>query len=179
MRTFIAIDIPKELKEKIYNAFNNERERIKGIKWVEKENLHITLKFLGEIKEEKIKEIERILDEVSDKFKSFEVSLGELGGFPEFKNPRVLWIGVSPYEKIEEIFKFIEDRAEKVSIEREGRKFHPHITVARVKEKKRISFEKKKFDDKFKVNRIVLFKSDLRKEGPIYTQIKEVKLKDG
>ncbi len=179
MRTFIAIDIPKELKEKIYNAFNYERERIKGVKWVEEENLHITLKFIGEIKEEKIKEIEKILDEIQNKFKSFEVSLGELGGFPGFKNPRVLWIGVSPPEKIEEIFNFIEDRAEKVNIEREERKFHPHITVARIKERKGISFEKKKFDDKFKANKIVLFKSDLRPEGPIYTKIKEVKLKDG
>ncbi|MEO0275895.1 MAG: RNA 2',3'-cyclic phosphodiesterase [candidate division WOR-3 bacterium] len=179
MRTFIAIDIPDELKEKIYNAFNREREKIKGVKWVEKENLHITLKFLGEIKEEKVKEVEKILDELSNKFKSFEIKLGELGGFPEFKNPRVLWIGVSPYEKMEEIFNFIEERIESINIEKEERKFHPHITIARIKERKGVSFEKKKFDYKFKVDRIVLFKSDLRPEGPIYTQIKEVKLKDG
>lgn len=179
MRTFIAIDIPKNLKEKIYNAFNNERKNMKGVKWVEEENLHITLKFLGEIKEEKIKEIEKILDEVSHKFKSFEVSLGQLGGFPDFKNPRVLWIGVLPSEKIEEIFKFVEERVERISIEREERKFHPHITVARIKERKGIYFERKKFDNKFKVDNVVLFKSDLRPEGPVYTKIKEVKLKDG
>jgi len=179
LRTFIAIDIPMELREKIYSAFDNERQRIKGVKWVEKENLHITLKFLGEIEEEKVKEIGKILDEVSNKFKSFEVSLGELGGFPQLKNPRVLWIGVSPSEKIEEIFNFIEERVERIGIEKEERKFHPHITVARIKERKGISFENKKFNDKFKANRIVLFKSDLRPEGPIYTQIKEVKLKDG
>lgn len=179
MRTFIAIDIPDELKEKIYNAFKNERQRVKGVKWVEKENLHLTLKFLGEIKEEKIKEIEKILDEIPNKFRSFEVSLGELGGFPNFKNPRVLWIKVSPPEKIEEIFNFIEEKTQRLNIEREERKFHPHITIARIKERKGVSFENKKFDDKFKAERIVLFKSDLRPEGPIYTQIKEVKLKDG
>ncbi len=181
MRTFIAIEIPQNIKEKIYEAFEKERKKEKGVKWVEKENLHITLKFLGEIDEGKVKEIEKILEEeIPLKFKSFEAKLEELDGFPNFKNPRVLWIGVSPKEKIKEIFEFIEERIEeeKMGIEKEVREFHPHITIARIKVKGKFSFERKKFDENFKINRIALFKSDLRPEGPIYTLLKEVKLKD-
>jgi len=180
LRTFIAIEIPQNIKEKIYEAFEKEREKEKGIKWVEKENLHITLKFLGEIDEGKVKEIEKILDEIPLKFKSFEAKLEEMGGFPDFKNPRVLWIGVSPKEKIKEIFEFIEERIEKekMDIEKEGREFHPHITIARIKGKGKFSFERKKFLENFKINKIALFKSDLMPEGPIYTLLKEVKLKD-
>lgn len=180
MRTFIAIEIPQNIKQKIYDAFKKEREKEKGIKWVEKENLHITLKFLGEIEKEKVKDIEKILDEIPLKFKSFEAKLEEIGTFPDFKNPRVLWVGVSPREKIEEIFKFIEERIEKekIDVSKEEREFHPHITIARIKVKGRFSFERKKFGENFKINRIALFKSDLRPEGPIYTLLKEVELKD-
>lgn len=178
MRTFIAIEIPKNIKNKLYNSFNKERERTEGVKWVEEKNLHITLKFMGEIEENKIPLISEVLEEVQDKFKTFEVYLKEAGAFPDLRFPRVLWVGIHPEEKIKEIFDFVEKKLEKTGIPREKRNFHPHITVARVKKRGKINFEKKNFGDDFKIKKIVLFKSELNPEGPVYTPLKEVELKN-
>lgn len=179
MRTFIALDIPEKIKERIYSSFAEDRKRISGLKWVNKENLHITLKFLGEVKEEKIPEIVEILEEVSQKFKSFEVTLKEVGGFPNLRTPRVLWVGVKPEEKFREIFEFIESRLHKRGFEREKRDFHPHITVGRLKRRGKVELRIKNLNDNFIIKKLILFKSDLKPEGPIYTPLKEVELKNG
>ncbi len=179
MRTFIAIEIPESIKNKLYNSFNKEKKENKGVKWVEKKNLHITLKFIGEIEEGKIPLISKILDDVQDKFKTFKVYLSESGAFPDFRFPRVLWVGIHPEEKIKEIFDFMEKKLEKIGVLREKRNFHPHITIARVKKKGKINFKKKNFNEDFEIKRVILFKSELNPDGPIYTPLKEVELKNG
>lgn len=178
MRTFIALEIPDNVKEKIFLSLNEERKKWRGVKWVEKENLHITLKFLGEVKEEKIPLISKVLDEVSERFKSFRLSLNVLGAFPTLKNPRIFWIGISPEEKVKEIFEFIEKKLKKLGFEKEKREFHPHITVARVKKRGNFNIGEKKLGDGFEIKEVILFKSELRPEGPLYTPLKRVRLKD-
>lgn len=179
MRTFIALDIPDNIKEKIFIYFDKEREKWREMKWVEKENLHITLKFLGEVEEEKIPLISKILDDVSKRFESFNLKLDKVGFFPSLKSPRVLWVGVYPEENVKKLFDFLEKELEKLGFERERREFHPHITVARFKKRNIFKMEEKKLGDSFKANEVVLFKSNLTPDGPIYTPLKKVRLKNG
>jgi len=166
MRLFFGIEIPDKEKEKI--------EKIKGkikidgkIKWVEKENLHITLLFLGE------KNPEDVLKLIYDfKFESFDVSLKDFGVFPDIKRPRVLWMGVNQgKERIKELYENLVFRLERLNIEKEKR-FTPHLTIGRVKFGK-ISYAKIEYESEiFNVEKFVLFSSTLNPDGPIYEKIK-------
>lgn len=166
MRLFLGIEIPDSERERI--------EKIKGkikingkIKWVEKENLHITLLFLGEKDPEKVL---KLLDKF--KFESFEVSLKGLGVFPDMRRPRVLWIGVNyGVEKVKELYENLYIKLESLNVEREKR-FSPHLTIGRIKFGN-VSYEKIDYESEiFNVNGVVLFSSTLTQNGPIYEKMK-------
>ncbi len=141
------------------------------VKWVEEENLHLTLKFLGEVKEERVEEISRVLREIRRSEKRFELSLEDIGAFPSERSPRVIWIGVGKgREEIIRLQERIEEGLTPLGFKKEERGFHPHLTIARVK--KRADF-KELFDLSYKsrvflVDSVTLFKSTLTPKGPIY-----------
>ncbi len=180
MRTFIGIPIPASDKIKevlqLLSGF-------KGIKPVEPENIHVTLKFLGNIEEENVKEINKVLKKTLRSFQPFQLSIKGTGFFPHPGNPRVIWIGIEEGKEIlEEMFKAIEDALD--SFPKEKRGFVPHITVGRVKKKeeiKRIAEELKKFEDvhfgTFNIRKVIFFKSKLTPQGPIYTPLREYNLR--
>jgi 2'-5' RNA ligase len=172
MRTFIAIDIPEEIKKELIKI-QKQLPEFKG-KLTEKENLHLTLKFLGEIEEEKLEKLKKELSKNS--FRKFEASLGNLGTFKaDFL--KIVWIKIENCEKIqEEADKTIEGLFTK------EKRFMSHLTIARVKDvddknkfikqMRKIIYEKKKFP----VESIKLKKSTLTQEGPIYEDVLEIKL---
>lgn len=165
MRAFIAIDIPEEIKKKIVEIQNRLPE-LEGKK-TEYENLHLTLKFLGEVDEEKIFEIKERLKRMD--LGSFEVEIKEAGIFSN----RIIWLGIRNCNKLQEEI----DNALAGIFEKEER-FMGHLTIARVKNIK----DKKKFlteinkikiiPIKFTVKEFNLKKSILKKEGPVYENIK-------
>ncbi|MEM2175107.1 MAG: RNA 2',3'-cyclic phosphodiesterase [Candidatus Micrarchaeia archaeon] len=170
MRCFIAIDIPEDLKEKI-NEFQSDLEKMfkNKIKFVEKENLHITLKFLGEINEKELEKLKRILESI--KFSPFKVRLKEIGFFPDEKFIRVIWIGGFSDGKLEEISKIINEKLKKENFYFDER-FSPHLTIGRVKEKIDITKINREIDfGEFTVKEIKLKKSTLTQEGPIYEDL--------
>ena len=146
------------------------------VKWVEKENLHITLKFLGET--DKKTDIEKKIKEIENRFSPFEVSLKDIGAFPTPKRARILWIGVEEgMEKLCELFKAIDNKTAELGFEEETRKFTPHITFARVKKEKYSLPENINFSfDPFPVNEVVLFKSTLTPKGAIYESLSKIPL---
>jgi 2'-5' RNA ligase len=178
IRCFICLEISRE-------AINEIEELQKIIKkknlfygkFTEPENLHLTLKFLGEIGENKIKEIKKELSEI--KFSEFDVSLGELGFF-SFKFPRILWIKLNGKE-IWKLQEEIDKKMEKLGFIREER-FMSHITIARLKKAidKKIMFDYvknlKHREIKFEVKEFCFKKSELLAEGPVYDNISEYKL---
>ncbi|MCK4245395.1 MAG: RNA 2',3'-cyclic phosphodiesterase [Candidatus Omnitrophica bacterium] len=185
MRTFISVEIPQEAREKFLLAENLLRNSDLPLKLVKIENLHLTLKFLGEISEERLKEIIETCQIVAEAFSPFSISFKGIGIFPDMKKPRVIWAGVEEgAEDLRKISGLLEEELEKRGFPADKREFQGHLTIARVK-KPMIRNEVlkgliEKFQEhqfcSFPVNKLYIMKSELKKEGPIYTCLKEIAL---
>ena len=177
-RVFIAIEIPKEIKEAIAETSKelNEFEREKKIKKVETRNYHITLKFVGEISNETIDKISKILEVIVKKYNPMELELSGVGVFPNKNYIRIVWIGTKEIEKntnnktLGKLVEEINNELEKIGITRDKNKFSPHITIARVKRKIDLSkFIEKNSSKRFgriKINNLALVESILAKGKP-------------
>ncbi|MGQ9465467.1 MAG: RNA 2',3'-cyclic phosphodiesterase [bacterium] len=175
MRTFIATEIPDHQKKIIWNFMQELKKMNLPIRWVDYENLHITLKFLGEIDENKLSQILPVLSEISNRTKSFTMQLENFGCFPSIRNPRVLWIGVS--QGSDEIVSFataLENGFVKYGFKKENKKFHPHLTIGRIKTFCKIDdiINTPIKTDPFTISEMTLFKSTLLPSGPVYERIK-------
>ncbi|MCK5149756.1 RNA 2',3'-cyclic phosphodiesterase [Candidatus Pacearchaeota archaeon] len=177
MRVFIAIDLPEHVKAKIFHEFENLRTKnLFNGKFVEKDNLHLTLKFLGEINEEKIEEIKSKLKEL--KFEKFDCEIGKTGFFHDKNHIKVIWVELVS-EKIKELQQQIDRLFPEILVDKE---FSFHITTARVKfveyrenlvkEVEKIHF--KNLD--FEVDEFVLIKSELMRQGPVYKILQKCSL---
>jgi len=178
MRTFMAVEVPENVRRKIDNFLKEKATKNLPIKWVRFDNLHITLQFLGEIDESKKKEIAAVIAEIARKFTPFQVKLEGIGCFPNPRNPRVLWIGAKEgAEKLCEIAQNLETTLSRFGIKEEKR-FHPHLTIGRIKTSCKVDniLEKNIETEPFQVNSITLFKSTLRSEGPIYEALENFAL---
>jgi 2'-5' RNA ligase len=175
MRLFIAIDLSEQAKENI-EKIKSELRGIKGVKPVSKENIHLTLKFLGEVVDNKVEEIVRALSQI--KFKSFKISINKMGVFPNESRIQVLWVDAEPAEPLFELKKMIDAALPKF---KDDHPFKSHITFARIKyiandsDKKKILDILRKSVEKteFLVNKFRLYKSDLQPMGPVYEVVKE------
>jgi len=178
IRAFISVNLKPEIRHKIGEV---ERDlAMEGVRLVEPELVHVTLKFLGYVDENRVGNIETALKKVT--VKPFLAEFKSLGGFPNPRSPRVIWIGSEG--DFAELNRQVEELMEKVGFEREGR-FEPHVTIGRVKfptpeQKQRLPalFEKYKDYDAggMLVDSIYLMKSTLSPKGPIYEVLKEIKL---
>ena len=126
-RLFIAVDMPETVKNNLsLMAFG-----IPGAKWVAPEQLHLTVRFIGEVDGGLFRDIKEILGEIH--FASFSLQLKGVGYFPPRGAPRILWVGLEKSEPLQLLRKKIDTALLRVRIEPEGRKFSPHITLARLK----------------------------------------------
>ncbi len=134
MRLFIAVEIPHEIREKIYRDLQPLHQAFQKIKWIPSKNLHLTLKFLGEVPEEKLKMIKEKMRSLSS-LKSFSIEFLGLGGFPNLNRPRVIWLGINQgKQELLQIASYLESELEMVGFPRENRTFQAHLTLARVKD---------------------------------------------
>lgn len=181
MRTFIAIEIEPPIKDKISSLVQELGKAGVKVGWVKKESIHLTLKFLGEIEEKKIKEVSEKLKLISSKIKPFRIRIEGTGWFPEKgSNPRVLWIGVKYPEQLKILWEEIEKELEKTGFRKEVREFSPHITIGRVKGNgsvhKVLEIFKKSITYLFgemEVKRITLFQSILKPDGAEYIPLEK------
>jgi 2'-5' RNA ligase len=178
MRTFLAVEVPEPIRKKIDDFVQIEAKRELPIKWVKFGNLHITLKFLGEIDEKKKVEISPAIEEICSRHKSFQAQLSGIGCFPNPGNPRVLWVGV---EQGSDTLCTVSADIEKALAHfgfKEERRFHPHLTIGRIKKSCKVDhiLEKNIVTEPFEVSAIVLFKSVLKPDGPIYTALEHFPL---
>ncbi|MBU90319.1 RNA 2',3'-cyclic phosphodiesterase [Candidatus Woesearchaeota archaeon] len=173
MRLFIAIEIPEEVKEYIVKIQKDIDNTANKIRFADKNQIHLTLKFLGEVQPDKADVIKEELKRIS--FNPFSVQLDKIGVFPDEGYIRVIWVGLKPEEPILELQKDIDEALEK-SFKKE-KNFKAHITLARVKyiedkenfinKLKNIEIENKKIE----VNNFKLVKSTLTPEGPVYENL--------
>ncbi len=186
MRAFISIDLPYEVNKELSNIQDkfSSLKSLAGMTVVKTENVHLTLKFLGEISNSEINKLSNLLKEIE--FEKFELELADLDYFPTKEYPRVIWLSLKPKKFVEKLYNLIDEKLKKAKIfSKSGKedKFIPHVTVARVKYIR----DKNKFAEnlnkiiikkkKFIVSSFQLKKSILTSKGPIYETLQEFELK--
>ena len=172
MRLFIAFDIPEKVREQLVSI----QEKIKAddakIKWVASENMHLTLKFLGEVDEDKVEGIKERLGKIS--FEEFEVEVSDIGVFPSENYIRVIWVGFKNEGKMAELAEKIKGQLPEFKVDYP---FKAHLTIGRVRfagDKKKLVDELNKIKikpERFSVKEFKLYKSTLTREGPIYEEL--------
>ncbi|RLE45068.1 RNA 2',3'-cyclic phosphodiesterase [Candidatus Woesearchaeota archaeon] len=175
MRLFIAIDLPEHVKDYL-ELVKREFSRYFLAKWVRRENIHLTVKFLGEVKDELVDELINRLNRI--KIKPFKLCIDSLGVFPSERFARVLWAGFDASSELIDLRRQIDSELP-FGDEKE---FKAHATIARIKkikDKKGFVEKLRKFEIErlcFEVKCFVLYKSTLTPEGPIYEVVKEFAL---
>ena len=177
MRLFVAVDIP--VNSDIEGVVNYVKKSGK-VKAVERENLHITLKFLGEVSEDKLPDIKNCIEKSCKDFKKFSIKLKGLGAFPSLSRPRVIWIGVDDGKDVlSEIMRRLDVCFQKLGFKKE-KSYVPHMTIARVKGFIKLDprpYLKKDFGPVM-IEEIKLKKSTLTPKGPIYDDIFVLELQE-
>ena len=133
MRLFVAIEIAPEIRERIVEFMTQIKPHLGSARWSRPEGLHITLKFLGNVPDEKKDAIESRLASVKNS--RFSLNVGEVGLFPNAKSPRVLWVGVDPHKELAALAGQVDAALEPLGFEREKRAYSPHITLMRFSER--------------------------------------------
>ena len=131
MRLFIALNLPKKERERIYRAARRFREEEMPVRWLEPENFHVTLKFLGEVRQDRVPAVEEAVARVAGSTKSFTTEFGGFGAFPTIRRPRTVWLGVGANPELRCLKQDVEWALGDVGFNAETRAFHPHITLGR------------------------------------------------
>jgi 2'-5' RNA ligase len=129
MRIFIALDIPADIRARMVEFMERARSYASDARWARPEGLHVTLKFVGEVKEDKLERIKSAL--VAVKAAPFPVTFANAGFFPTPKSPRVFWIGVSGGDALSQLAAGIDNATERAGVQKEQRPYSPHLTLAR------------------------------------------------
>jgi 2'-5' RNA ligase len=184
IRCFIAISIDDFDVKRSFQRFQRILESTGGdVKSVETENLHMTVKFLGDVAENKLPGVARRIEEIS--FDPFKIRVIGVGVFPHLGRPRVVWAGVEgEVDSLTRVYEEVEEKLQELGFKPERRGFHPHFTICRVRsgrQKARLIDEIMNYQDtKFgaiTVDHISLMKSTLTPKGPLYTEIARSKIK--
>ena len=133
MRLFVAINLPADVRESIWEAAQPLRERNYPVRWVAPESQHVTMKFLGDIPEGRLGEIIEAVDASTTGAKPFTVPLADFGAFPAPSRPRVIWAGCEAVPPLELLQDQLERHMAALGFEIEGRPFRPHVTLGRVR----------------------------------------------
>ena len=182
-RLFAAIKVhpSEEFLVRYYNLKKNLKQE--KIRWVDPENIHITLKFFGECPEHHIPAIEMALEQAASQVQAFKFNILNTGIFGSSYRPRVIWFGIKPEEQIITLAQTVFDELEKIGIERDRQNFVPHLTVARIKQledrdhfQKVIDKYREGFIQKEEVKQFHLFESHLGPKGPKYDIISSFEL---
>ena len=188
LRAFIAVELPLEIRQNVQRATSSlRRDTGPLIRWVALENMHLTLKFLGDIPSENVEVLTQLTDAQADSFNSFDIHLSGIGAFPGPKRPRVIYIGIQAPAELEEFQRQVESATRRLGYKPEERAFAPHLTIGRVRqhvsadEQQKISraLEESTIDSlgTARVNSVHLYKSDLKPAGPLYTKLFSAHLK--
>jgi RNA 2',3'-cyclic 3'-phosphodiesterase len=177
---FIAIELPVGTRKKLKDYIDGLRSALPDVRasWASQENLHLTLKFLGDTPVAEVEALSQAAQRVANSVNPFEIIIGGCGVFPSRGQPRVLWIGIDdPSGKLTELQQAIEEECDANGLAREPRPFHPHLTIARIRQPrgsrqlaalhKEIGFNREAID----VSELAVIRSELRSEGSRHTVI--------
>jgi 2'-5' RNA ligase len=188
IRAFIAVEIPHDIQHNIQKETAKLRKEIDGlIRWVPAGNMHLTLKFLGDVSANSVEFLIQMLRTEADNVTGFAVQLAGLGSFPNLKRPRVIYIGMQAPAGLDALQRGVESASRRLGYEPEERPFSPHLTLGRVKQnitaadqqKIRRTIEGTQVDvlGTARVASVHLYKSELKPSGSVYTRIYSAPLK--
>ena len=182
-RAFIALEIPPHIQESIEKQTTRLRLELGNelVRWVPAHNMHLTLKFLGEVANSHMDFIKSMLNQLSETHSGFDLQISGIGSFPNLKKPRVIWVGIHAPAGLTQLQRSIEERSVRLGYEKEERSFSPHLTLGRVRQKLTAQ-ETQKISNTLstiqlgkigiaRVNSLHLYQSDLNSEGSIYTKL--------
>ena len=184
IRTFIAIDLPEATRQGLAAVREQLKQSRAGVRWVKPDSIHLTLKFLGNISPAQVDDIAAAAAQLLRGEPTITLCAAGLGCFPSPRKPRVIWVGLrGEVERLVNIQAGLEKALEPLGFAREGRGFRPHLTIGRVKDRHHLqplieamsAPELPEFDS-FDVTEIILYKSDLRPTGAIYTKLHRMPL---
>jgi len=183
IRAFIALEMPVSVKDIVQRMQNDARTRFQcHISWTRPEGMHLTLKFLGDTDISLLADLESALQAAVKGIAPLDMAVAEPGHFGG-RNPRVIWLGLTTPENLFRLQKEIDQEIHKLGFPLEIRPFHPHITLGRVKNTKgmkgMMAHLKKLPIEKisFQVNELILFQSELKPSGAVYTRLATILLK--
>jgi RNA 2',3'-cyclic 3'-phosphodiesterase len=182
VRVFFSVEIPDEIKDNIEKLIGGLK--LGPMKWINKKNMHITLKFLGRVEDNKIESLVNTVGKLIKGFGPIKIGFGGFGAFPDPKHPRVIWIGINGGAgELKKLADKIEDELCEKGYGEEEREFSPHLTIGRIKESIDtealccfIESNKNTSIGSFVIKDISLMKSTLMKNGPVYEELKRISL---
>lgn len=184
LRAFIAIDLPETLRSQISRIQQDLRATGADVRWVETQNLHLTLKFIGSIEEADQEKLVAAVNGALQPFPPFVFHLEGLGVFPRLENPRVVWLGVSDgSQKLERIAAAVEKACMELGLAGPDHPFTPHLTIGRIHSNKRLEgliycLQRSPMRTPLlvQVRQLLLLQSTLQPQGPVYTPLAELPL---
>ncbi len=189
LRTFIAIELDQELRQKLADVQSRLRREVppQAVRWVRPEAIHLTLKFLGDTSQDQVEQVKEALDRAAREVSPFEFTVGGVGCFPNTRRPRVVWIGLhEPTGALRRLRDAVEAQVAPLGFPSEKRPFGPHLTLGRVHRRASSSDVRALGEiiaastvgdiDEMRVGEVCYIKSDLRPGGAVYTALSRASL---
>jgi len=191
IRAFIAIELPPEIRQALSEIEHEIQNRTgagaqKAVRWIAAENMHLTLKFLGEVSRANMQILAQMLRTEASRHPTFDFSVGGLGAFPNLRRPRVIWVGAEAPAHLKKLQKAIEAEIRQLGYPTEQRPFSPHLTLGRITQNARpeeVSQTARALGEmkvgtigRIHVTHLHLFRSDLRAGGAVYSKLFSFKL---
>ncbi len=185
VRTFLAVDLPEDVRQRIMETSRQLAAAGDPVKWVEPQNLHVTLKFLGDVEDRELYDVCRVAQQGAEQVASFRAECRGIGAFPDLDRPRTIWAGVEdPEGKFTQLHARLEEGYEKLRFPRELRPYRPHITLGRQRAGRRratggatlplrealVQWADTSFGP-LTVEAVTIYGSELTSEGPVYTRL--------
>jgi 2'-5' RNA ligase len=181
-RTFIALPVPVNNKLKAETDFFKTHVQGLNIKWVELNNLHLTLAFLGDSTHQQIEAVKKGLDDIVPRYKRLSIRLTHAGAFKSIASPQVLWLGIEAETALQEIVNDIKVMIQTVGFEPENRAFKPHLTIGRVKSFSNannlaaVIHNRESLNETIIADSVIYYESTLMPTGPVYRPIEKYDL---
>jgi 2'-5' RNA ligase len=183
IRAFIAVDLTTDIQEHLEKV-GQELRGLMGdvpVRWVEPQNIHLTLKFLGDVSLNNIPVLTELLEAEAKPQKPFVISVGQVGAYPKVRNPRVIWVGIEAPQELMALQRGIDTQTSRMGYARDKRPFSPHLTLGRVSRNadppdvRKIGdvlvAQKIGFLGVARIREVHLYQSELKPRGAIYTKL--------
>ena len=180
LRTFVAIEIPGEIRHRATRMVREMQESTDSVRWVDTENLHVTLKFLGDVEDREIYSVCRAAANSVEPLNPFSVSCCGIHAFPSAQRPKTIWLGIDdPHMELTNLFNRLDIELSEIGYPREPRKYTPHLTLGRVQHGRRnlgdlVSVMESLADRDagcLPVDSLTIYTSELHRSGPVYTVV--------